>query len=175
MKRILLVTGAALTLAACGSTAAKATTKTTTAKTTTTKAPAAKKTAAMSKATAAAIYLKDVAPMNAALTTLSAEGKTWTNSTPESTLSAAINPTVAAFNTGETKLNELATQYPAAAANLHALTNAASSLGAVLLSATQQNVFSLSSWSTQLAQADATVGNEANIVRSQLGLPPANS
>jgi len=172
MKKVLLITGAALALGACGSTAAK----TTSTVKTTNKASAAKKApTAMSEKTAAATYLKDVAPMNAALSTLVSEARSWTNSTPESTLAAAINPTVAAFKTGETNLNRLATEYPAAATDLHALTGAASSLGAVLLSATQQNVFSVSSWSTQLAQAAATVGNDASIVRSQLGLPPANS
>jgi hypothetical protein len=173
MKRILLITGAALALAACGSTASKATTKTTSTKTT--QAPAAKKTAAMTKATAAATFSKDVAPMDAALLTFVSVAKTWTNATPQSTVSAAINPTVAALNPGETKLNELATQYPAAAANLHALTGAAGSLGATLLSATQQNPFNLSSWFIQLAQADATLGKDASIVRSQLGIPSANS
>jgi hypothetical protein len=127
----------------------------------------------MSEGTAAATFLKDVAPMDQALLTFVSEAKTWTNTTPESTVSPVINPTVAALNTGEAKLNELATQYPAAAANLRALTGAASSFGTVLLSATQQSGFNITSWLTQLAQADATLGNDASKVRSQLGVTTA--
>ncbi|WP_298342625.1 hypothetical protein [Ferrimicrobium sp.] len=171
MRKLLMIGASALVLAACGSTAAKSSATTTTTKKTTTPSAAP---VAMTEAQAAKVYTAAIGPMNSALTALGKQANGWTNSTPTSTVTAALAPVNSALTKGENELNALAVKYPKAATALHNLTTAASSMDGVLNSVTSANVFSLSSWVTQLEQAASVTNNDANIVRSELGLPPTS-
>jgi hypothetical protein len=136
------------------------------------KAHKSTKSTTMTKATAAATLKTDTGPLNTAIAALGTQAGTWT--TPASVAKATINPAVAALAKAETEFNQLAIQYPAASLALHNLTTAMSSLAGVLLSATHQNLLGVSSWVTQLAQTAEATHNDSNIVRSELGLPPAS-
>jgi len=165
-KKTIIITVAPLALAACGSTPTKSSTGA--------KARKSTKSSTMTKATAAATFKADIGPLNTAIAAMGTQAGTWTNSTPASVANATINPAVAALAKAETEFNQLAIQYPAASLALHNLTTAMSSLAGVLLSATHQNLLGVSSWVTQLAQTAETTHNDSNIVRSELGLPPAS-
>ena len=93
---------------------------------------------------------------------------------PASELASVIPPYTSALNRGEIKLDALATAYPPAASALHTLAADLGILAGVLpRMALPQTVGNNSV--AQLSQATSQVHNQANIVRSTLGLPPVSS
>jgi ABC-type glycerol-3-phosphate transport system substrate-binding protein len=177
MKKTMVVVAGGLLLAACGSATktggSTASNGKSAAKAQSTSSAPASSSRTISEKQAAAAYQAAVNPANVALTKLGNEANNWNNNTPLSTVEAEFSPVESQLTETENKLNTLAVEYPPAAAALHNLTGAMSSLDGVLLSVSTVNAFDASTWVTQFDQALATAHNDANIVRSELGLPPA--
>ncbi len=169
MKNSVTIGVVALALAACGSAQVKpsSTVSSVTAPATT--------NLSMSKAQAGREYLAIVAPINAAIATFDHQVSALSSSVSVSALTPIVTRLAAALQTSNVKLNTLATAYPPAASALHALTGASSSLVGILQSVSGQTVLSISGWVTHVAQTESEVSNDGNIVRSTLGLPPAQS
>lgn len=124
------------------------------------------------KSQAASAYLAAVAPANSAANAFNAEVKTWTNSTTNAQAEADAQPVIAAFQAVQPKLLAIAASYPPAAVDLKAEVNAYAPLLGDLTSLGSVNLLNASSWVQQTDSDIAKASAAANIVRSDLGLPP---
>jgi hypothetical protein len=167
----------ALAVVGCGESPKKPT-RTARAKTipqTTTVASRASPTVAMTKQHAAQAYLAAVAPANAAGAGLARKMRAYTDSTPDSQISADARPFERRLTELNGKLVAIASAYPPVAAELKALVAAYNPVIRDLRSATAQNSVNASSWLRRLASDLTKTRTAAAIVRSNLGLPLAKS
>jgi hypothetical protein len=166
-------------LAACGSSSTTTVTRTATsnrsgsAATTTASSPSTT-ASTMTKAQAAQAYLSAVGPANAALKQFEKKAGGWNDSTTASEVQAAADPVVKAARQYQQGVIALARSYPPAAADLKALVTADAPFVADLSTASTLNALNASSWVQQLARDANNATTAANIVRSDLGLPPAS-
>jgi hypothetical protein len=124
--------------------------------------------------TAAATYLADVAPVNAAEVTFNAAIKTWTSSTPISVAVTATKPLISAYQDLDTKL--VAGRWPTSAlTDIRSLVEADGILIGDLQGLPSVNALNSSTWSTTVARDAASSGTAIAFVRHDLGLPKATS
>ena len=120
-------------------------------------------------------YLAAVAPANAAGAALAGRMRVYTDSTSGSQISAEAGPLERRLTELNGKLLGIATAYPPAAADLKALVTSYNPVIRDLRSATSQNSVNASSWLRRLANDLTKTQTAAATVRSNLGLPLANS
>jgi hypothetical protein len=122
----------------------------------------------MTKAQAGKQYLALAAPLNAAVNAFQASTQ-YSTTGPE--VATKAKPVIGALNTADAALLDLAQKYPAGAPDLKALVKPDSGLIADLTDVAQINALSQSTWVQQLTQDASQERADANIVRSDLGLP----
>ena len=174
MNRIVgVVLASAVLLAACGSSPAKAS-PTTASRSVTTKTTATTITAKVKTPDYAAQYLADANPADAALAKGAAEATAWANAgSPAGKLPGIVDPMVSALHTFDAKL--AAQTWPASAkADVHTLTVAVATVAAQWAAlATADSPLGDLVIEAQLVKSEPAVNAAANVVRLDLGLPPA--
>lgn len=137
--------------------------------------PAAAKTHhhRMTAKTARADYLKAVAPDNAAITTFDAQANAWSASTTDAQAEADAQPLITADKKFELRLED--TNWPASKDRTAADQLAADcgQLDASLESLSTVNLLNDEEWLQAFTSAANTTGVGANVLRHDLGLPPA--
>ena len=100
--------------------------------------------------------------------------KGWTDATTNTQAEADARPAIAALQTLQTRLEAIT--FPAnAVADVHALIAADGSLDGDLQALASVNLLNASSWNATFERDIASVSADANLVRHDLGLPPASS
>ena len=182
MKRVRTVIGigasaCSLALAGCGGSPSKPT-ETPSAKNVSQPTTVAARTTAaatMTKQQAGHAYLAAVAAANAAGAALAGKIRAYTDSTRGTQVSADARPFERRLTELNGKLLDIATAYPPVAADLKALVTAYNPVIRDLRSATAQNSVNASAWLQRLASDLTQTQTAAATVRSNLGLPLANS
>lgn len=157
----------AVAVAGCGST---------TVETQTVQTPAAhhhprQAAGGMTKAQADHVYLADVAPYNTAVLSMFKEFQHDDASTTTSIAAGQVKPAIAAIQTTDGRLDDLADQYRPAAADIRAMVNSDAGLLGDLVSINTVDGFNVDTWGQQVLR-DVSQGHAAaNMVRSDLGLP----
>jgi hypothetical protein len=171
--RVGVVVVAALVLAGCGASsgtppASSTSTTTTTVVSPTTLAP----TTTSSVKADAGIYVAAAAKANAAAASFGTAADAWPASETGAQAEAAAGPLISAMKAFVTSLTDGA--WPAdATTDVHTLVSAA---GAVIGDLDGLDaVTSLSGWVQQLAHDEGSLGTDADLVRHDLGLPPATA
>src|SRR6185312_10549876 len=142
---------------------------------TTTVASRATPTVRMTKQQAGRAYLRGVAPANAAGAGLAREMRAYTDSTPDSQISAEARPFERRLTELNGKLRAIASAYPPVAVELKALVAAYNPVIRDLRNVTAQNSVNASSWLQRLASDLTKTRTAAAAVRANLGLPLARS
>ena len=176
--RVSVVILAATALTACGSTSSGTTTTapptTTTASTTTTSVSTTttSTTAALTVQAAAGIYVAAANKGNAALKAFGNAANNWPSSETGAQAEQAAQPTIVALKQFTTTLTD--TQWPSGAvADAHSLASEIGSIVGDLESLSSVNIFSTSNWVQQFTHDAQTSATDANLLRHDLGLPPA--
>jgi hypothetical protein len=162
----------AVAIAACGSTSTTTKTKTVAAAPLSSSTSISSTSRGVSKAQAAKAYLADVAPANSAG---DAFKKSINNNSTGPQIAQAARPLISAYNAANNKLDQLAQLYPPAGTDLKALVNSDSHVVADLSDASTVTSTNSGSWIQQLTTDLTSTKSDANIVRSDLGLPPGKS
>ena len=160
MKGTIIILGSLLALAGCGGAAqtqTHAVGQTPTTQTT--------QTAGMTKAQAGKAYLAAIAPANKALDTWKVKVQRYSGNETQDQLAADAQPLVDVIGQTETKLSQLASDYPPAATDIKAQLAAVGALRGDLAS-----VENTSAWEQQLLRDSGTANSDAKIVRTDLGL-----
>ncbi len=127
----------------------------------------------MTQAQAGQAYQAAVDPVNAAGNALGAKMQSYTDSTTADQVTTDAQPFIQAMTALNGELASLANAYPPAAADLKALVTAYNPVSGDLQSASATTVFNASSWVQQLATDLSKTKAAVAIVRSDLGLSPA--
>ncbi len=119
---------------------------------------------------AAKQYLKDVAPVNSALTKFADQAGKWSDSTTDA---QAENDATPAINALQKLQNELLSQsWPAKAkGDVRTLYKAIPGLEANLFALSGITILNDGSWLSTFSTDSATIGSDSNIVRHDLKLP----
>jgi hypothetical protein len=163
---------AGLVLAGCSSGASSSPTTVPTRKSapTTTAPPAT--TTTISVAQAGAAYLAIAAPADAALATFDTQAGEWTDSTTNSEAEADAQPAIAALHTLVSALTN--GQWPAVAtADIHTMIGDVAALIGDLQGLSSVNLTNASGFTATVQRDAATLGSAVDLVRHDLGLPPA--
>jgi hypothetical protein len=118
-------------------------------------------------------YLRIVAPANRAAEAYSKEAESWNGINPtKEKIDAATKPVIVSFEKADNAL--LRVQWPPAIrGDIKVLVNADGAVVGDLQSLSRQNATSIGQWATQYSKDSAQAVAAVNVVRSDLGLPPA--
>ncbi|HEY5246003.1 MAG TPA: hypothetical protein VIJ60_10065 [Acidimicrobiales bacterium] len=123
---------------------------------------------------AGSYYLAAVTPVNVAFTQLSKAATADGSSATAAELATQAAPALAALTTCDGKLADY-TWPKVAEADIKALLADGGAVAGALQSVAGITALDASSWETSFDQATQVLGNAANVVRHDLGLPPAPS
>lgn len=116
-------------------------------------------------------YLKIIAPANTQIEAFNKKTNTYTENTTAEQVAKDAEPLAAAVDKASTDL--LHVDWPASIQpDVKAMVTAYGVLAGDLRSVGSQNILSIANWATQLGQDAGRARAAANIVRSDLGLPP---
>jgi hypothetical protein len=165
---------AVVLLAACGGgDGSSADTTETTPATTSTRETAPSRSTELTRKEAADKYLEILGPANAALAKWQKQAQSYTDDTTAEEIGKDTAPVAAALDDASAAL--LRVQWPSSVApDVKELVRAHGPLAGDFRSVSSQTIFSVQNWITQLQQDAGKAHAAANIVRSDLGLPPAS-
>ena len=117
-------------------------------------------------------YLAIMNPVNAKADEFSKKANAWNDQTTNTQASNDAAPVIAAIDDASNKL--LRVPWPASTAtDVKELTRAMAAMSGDLGGLQTLSMLDASSWATQFSQDVSTAHTDANIVRADLGLPPA--